>query len=404
MRAPSELRHEDVLAARRAMGDGLDPSPCAATRSLGRIAGCELTLKLENLQRTGSFKARGALHKLLLLTPEERARGVIAASAGNHAQGVAYHAGRLGIAATIVMPRGTPLVKASATRELGAEVVLHGGGYDEAAAEAARLAAETSAVPIHAFDDEAIVLGQGTCGLEILEQVPDVEDIVVPVGGGGLIAGIALAVKTIRPDVRVFGVESASAPSLREALRVGAPVTLPPTPTIADGINVRRVGDVPFALAKRYVDDVVTVTDEEVASAVLLLLERAKTVAEGAGAVALAALVNERLPTRGRRVVAVITGGNIDVNLLSRIIDRGLVASGRLVRIEVTVPDAPGELASLLALIAEAEANVLQIHQDGVEARPRLGATVVELLLETRGAPHIEAIRTAIAARGLDCR
>jgi threonine dehydratase len=396
------LRYEDIVAARALMGDGLEPSPIATSRSLGKAADCELTLKLENLQRTGSFKGRGALHKLLTLTPEERARGVIAASAGNHAQGVAYHANKLGIRTTVVMPRTTPLVKASAARELGAEVILHGGGYDEAAQEALRLGAEMNAVTIHAFDDRAIVLGQGTCGLEILEQVPDVQDIVVPVGGGGLISGIALAVKSQRPDVRVYGVQSTGAPSMREALALGMPVTMPLVPTIADGINVRRVGDVPFALAKTLLDDVVTVNDEEVAEAVLLLLERAKTVAEGAGAAALAALVRGRLPTRGRRVVAVITGGNIDVNLLSRIIDRGLAASGRLMRIEVTITDSPGELARLLTLIATEQANVLNIHQDGIEARPRLGATLVELVLETRGFDHIATIRTALTAGGYD--
>lgn len=396
------LAYADVLAARALMGEALEASPCARSRSLGELTGTDLTLKLENLQRTGSFKARGSLHKMLLLTEAERARGVIAASAGNHAQGVAYHAGKLGIRATVVMPRTTPLVKAQATRDLGAEVILHGGGYDEAAQEAARIARETNAVPIHAFDDRAIVLGQATCGLEILEQVPDVQDIVVPVGGGGLIAGIALAVKSQRPDVRIFGVESACAPSMRDALASGAPVTLPPLPTIADGINVRRVGDVPFALAKELLDGVVTVTDEEVAEAVLLLLERAKTVAEGAGAVALAGLLRGGLPTRGRRVVAVITGGNIDVNLLSRIIDRGLVASGRLMRIELTVSDTPGELARLLALIANEQANVLHIHQDGVEARTRLGATMVELMLETRGEEHIAAIRAALTRAGYE--
>jgi threonine dehydratase len=396
------LRYEDIVAARALMGERLEPSPVATSRSLGKVADCELTLKLENLQRTGSFKGRGALHKLLTLTPEERSRGVIAASAGNHAQGVAYHAKQLGIRTTVVMPRTTPLVKASATRELGAEVILHGGGYDEAAQEATRLGAEMNAVTIHAFDDRAIVLGQGTCGLEILEQVPDVQDIVVPVGGGGLVAGIALAVKSVRPDVRVFGVQSTGAPSMREALALGMPVTLPLVPTIADGINVRRVGDVPFALAKTLLDDVVTVNDEEVAEAVLLLLERAKTVAEGAGAAALAALVRGRLPTQGRRVVAVITGGNIDVNLLSRIIDRGLAASGRLMRVEVTISDSPGELARLLTLIATEQANVLNIHQDGIEARPRLGSTLVELVLETRGFDHISAIRRALGAAGYD--
>lgn len=400
MTAP--LTYADVVAARARMGDALEPSPCSESRVLGAIAECELTLKLENLQRTGSFKARGALHKLLLLTADERQRGVIAASAGNHAQGVAYHTQRLGIRTTIVMPRNTPLVKVTATRELGAEVVLHGGGYDEAAHEADRLAKTSGAVLIHAFDDAAVLLGQASCGLEILEQVPDVQDIVVPVGGGGLIAGIALAVKSVRPDVRVYGVESASAPSMRDALRAGAPVSVQPAPTIADGINVRRVGDVPFAIAKQYVDDVVTVDDEEVAEAILLLLERAKTVSEGAGAVALAALVRAKLPTKGRRVVAVITGGNIDVNLLSRIIDRGLSASGRLMRIELTITDSPGALAALLSLIASEQANVLNIHQDGIEARPRLGATVVEFVLETRGFEHIAAIRHALVEGGYD--
>ena len=276
------------------MGGAIYRSPCAHSETFSKLTGLRVYFKLENLQMTGSFKERGSLNKLLSLTDAERARGVIAASAGNHAQGVAYHATRLGMASTIVMPEATPIIKVTCTREYGARVFLHGANYDEAYTEALRRAQAEDLVFVHAFDDEAIIAGQGTCGLELLEQEPTLEAVVVPVGGGGLVAGVACAVKELRPDAIVIGVQSARLPSARAGLHAGAPVTIAPATTLADGIAVRRTGADTLPLIRKYVDEIVTVDEEEIANAILLLLEREKTVAEGAGAVAVAAVVNQK--------------------------------------------------------------------------------------------------------------
>lgn len=364
------------------------------------MTGAEVFLKLENLQMTGSFKERGACNKITLLDSASRARGVVAASAGNHAQGVAYHAQRRGIAATIVMPRTTPLVKVASTQRFGATVLLHGIDYAEAYVEAQRLASAQDAVLIHSFDDVEVAAGQGTIGLELLEQVPDLDAIVVAVGGGGLLGGIAAAVKQLRPSVRVFGVQTRGMPSMRAAIAAAEPVTVPRQRTIADGIAVSRVGELTFVLACRYADDFALVDDEEIAAAILLLLEREKTVAEGAGAAPLAALLSGKLQLAGQRVAVVIGGGNIDVNLLSRIIDRGLTKSGRLMRLRVNLPDIPGALAALLGRLAEAEANVLQITHDRHGARLELGKAYVELEVETRGFDHSAAIEQALRVAG----
>src|SRR5436309_6879695 len=303
--------------------DSIYLSPCARSEYFSQLTGNSVYLKLDNLQRTGAFKERGALNKLLTLTAGERERGVIAASAGNHAQGVAYHAGRHGIRAQIVMPLTTPLIKVSATRGYGAEVVLHGANYDEACEEAVRHSEKLGMTFIHPFDDEVVMAGQGTMGLEILEQVPDVEAIIAPIGGGGLIAGVGCAVKETNPRIRVIGVQPARLPSMKVALAEGHPVTLSPAATIADGIAVRRAGEKTLPLVQKYVDDIVTVDEEEIANAILLLLEREKTLAEGAGAAAIAALINHKVQLDGKNVAVVICGGNIDVTLLSRIIERG---------------------------------------------------------------------------------
>jgi threonine dehydratase len=364
------------------------------------MLGCELYLKLENLQMTGSFKERGAANRLALMSAEQRAAGIVAASAGNHAQGLAFVAKRYGVAATIVMPLGTPLIKVSSTRAHGPKVVLHGDNYDEAAAEARRRAETRGLTLVHPFDDEAIIAGQGTVGLELLEQVPDLDVVIAPIGGGGLIAGVGLAVKSLRPDIAVYGVEAALVPSMQRALAHGAPVLVDAARTLAEGIAVREAGQHTLPLVQRYVDRIVSVEEEDIAQAVLLLLEREKTVAEGAGAAALAGALYGELPIEGKRVALIVSGGNIDVNVLSRIIDRGLVKSGRSMRVRVRIQDVPGALARLLAVVASHQANVLQVQHDRLAARTELGVTAVELVLETRGLEHIVELEQAIGASG----
>ncbi len=399
------MQLREIQDARRRISDHVVLTPCTPSEVFSELFGGRASFKFENLQRTGSFKDRGALNRILAIDPAERPRGVIAASAGNHAQGVAYHAGRLGIAATIVMPERTPLIKVSSTERFGAAVVLHGANYDEAMEEATRLQRESNATLIHPFDDEHIIAGQGTIGLELLEQVPDMEVLVVPVGGGGLISGIAVAVKSVRPEVRVIGVQSARLPSAARALEAAHVVSVPPADTIADGIAVRRVGDLTFPLIERWVDDLVTVEEEEIASAVLLLLEREKTVAEPAAAVTLAAMVGGRVATAvDRHVVMVLSGGNIDVNLLSRIIDRGLINDGRLARMEVRVPDRPGALAALTARLAEMGANILRLdHRRGTQGL-WLTEVAVELTLETRGRTHVDQMVESLESAGYSVR
>jgi threonine dehydratase len=390
----------DIEHARERVRDAIYMTPCARSETLSQRIGCELFLKLENLQMTGSFKERGAINKIATLTAAERAAGVLAASAGNHAQGVAFVAKRFGVKATIVMPVGSPLIKVSATRAHGAHVLLHGESYDDAAAEAQRLAAASGATLVPPFDDDAVIAGQGTIGLELLEQLPDLDAVIAPIGGGGLIGGLALAIKSLRPQVEIYGVQTLRVPSMHTALAGNAPSLLPRGRTLADGIAVRCVTPRTLELAQRFVDQVVLVDEEEIAEAILLLLEQEKTVAEGAGATALAAAVQGELPLAGKRVVAIVSGGNIDVNLLSRIIDRGLVKSGRCMRLWVLIPDVPGSLAALLATIAGLQANVLQVHHDRLSARSKPGLTAVELVLETRGFDHVAEIEAGISDAG----
>ncbi|HEV8676729.1 MAG TPA: threonine ammonia-lyase [Methylomirabilota bacterium] len=390
----------DVEAARARIRDAIYCSPCPASETLGELTGTRCHVKLENLQMTGSFKERGALSKLLTLNAEERARGVIAASAGNHGLAVAYHAERLGIAATIVMPEWAPLIKVTQCRRHGATVVLAGQDYDEAYAGARRREAETGAVFVHPFDDPAVIAGQGTLGLELVDQVPDLDAVIVPVGGGGLIGGVAVAVKARRPAVEVIGVQAAALAAMRAALEQGGPAALGPAPTIADGIAVRRVGALTYELCRRYVDDVVAVDEAEIANAILLLLEIEKTVVEGAGATTLAALLNKKIALAGKRVVLVLSGGNIDVNIVSRVIERGLVKDGRLVRLAVLLTDRPGALARLTAVVAAQRANVLDIGHNRAFTAAAIGQTEVVLTLETSGREHIDAVVAAVRAAG----
>lgn len=367
---------------------------------LSALTGQQVYLKLENLQMTGSFKERGALNRIAMLTPEQAARGVVAASAGNHAQGVAYHATKRGIRALIVMPLATPLVKVTATRGFGAEVVLHGANYDEACEEATRLCAAEGMTFIHPFDDAIVMAGQGTIGLELLEQVPRLEAVVVPIGGGGLIGGIACAIKESRPDVRVIGVQTSRLPSMLAARLAGHPVTVDPATTIADGIAVRRAGDVTLPVVERYVDEIVTVDEDEIASAILVLLEREKTLAEGAGAAALAALLQKKTSLNSAHTAVMVGGGNIDVTLLSRIIERGLVQDGRMIRLRIHLLDKPGALAELTLLIAKYRANIVDTLYNRAYYGVNLGDTTIDITMETRGREQVEELLTALTAEG----
>lgn len=389
-----------IQAARTRIADAIHVSPCQQSHYLSELTGLPLHLKLENLQRTGSFKERGALNKLLTLGEAERKRGVIAASAGNHAQGVAFHAVAQGIRAQIVMPLATPQVKVAATRSFGAEVILHGASYDEACEEAVRRQKEEGRTFIHPFDDVEVISGQGTIGLELIEQVPDLEAVVVPIGGGGLIGGIGCALKEINPRIRVVGVETEKLPSMLRAREAGAPVTIAPEATIADGIAVRRAGDLTLPLVSRYVDEIVTVDDEEIASAILMLLEHEKTLAEGAGAAALAAVVQSKTNLRHRRTAVLVCGGNIDVTLLAKIIERGLVKDGRLLRIRVYLQDRPGALHQLTKILARERANIVETVHNRAYYGVSLGETVIDVTIETRGAAHITAISHALREDG----
>jgi threonine dehydratase len=403
IRAPM-VTLSQIQAALGRVRQSIHVSPCTRSETFSELTGNSIYLKLENRQRTGAYKERGAMNKLLSLTAEERSQGVIAASAGNHAQAVAYHASRLGIRARIVMPLATPLIKVSATRGYGGDVVLHGANYDEAYDEALRLSAQDHLTFVHAFNDDVVIAGQGTLGLELLEQHPDLEAVIVPVGGGGLIGGIGCALKETNSHIQVIGVQPARLPSVKAALLEGKPVTLPAAVTIGDGIAVRRAGERTFPLIQKYVDDVVTVEEEEIANAVLLLLEREKILAEGAGAAALAALVNRRIPLikdhSAKKIVVVVSGGNIDVTLLARIIERGLVKDGRLVRLRVHLPDYPGALHRLTGILAQHRANIVETSYDRAYHNVNLGDTAIDITMETRGPDHIAELISALSANG----
>ncbi|HEX9306931.1 MAG TPA: threonine ammonia-lyase [Anaeromyxobacter sp.] len=391
---------QDVQAALARVRDRIYLSPCARSETLSKLTGTIAALKLENLQMTGAYKERGALNKLLLMPAADRDCGLITASAGNHAQAVAYHAGRLGVKATIVMPEATPIMKVANTRAHGARVVLHGGNYDEAYAESRRLEQVERLTFVHPFDDPDVIAGQGTIGLEVLAQEPELDAILVPIGGGGLVSGIGAVVKALRPAAKVIGVETEVLPCMLQAVEAGAPVMLDPANTIADGIAVKRAGDLTFEHVRRFVDEIVTVSEEEIASAILYLLEKEKTVVEGAGAVGVAALMQRKVRgLEGKKVVAVISGGNIDVNLVARVIERGLVKDGRLVRVSVALQDKPGQLAKVSSIVANVRANVIEVHHTRAFAY-RFGDTTLQLTLETRGPEHVEEILRALRERG----
>jgi threonine dehydratase len=389
-----------IQQARQRIQSDIYLSPAPHSDEMSRMTGQQVFLKLDNLQRTGAFKERGALNKILTLSPQEKSRGVIAASAGNHAQAVAYHATARGLRSRIVMPLMTPLVKTASTAAYGAEVILHGANYDEACTEALRLAAQDGMTFLHPFDDDVVIEGQGSIGLELLEQIPNLEAVVVPIGGGGLIAGVACAIKESNPNIRVIGVQTERLPSMLRAADAGSPVTIPAEATIADGIAVRRTGERTLPLVQRYVDELVTVDEEEIAKAILVLLEREKTLAEGAGAVALAALLQQKTSLRGQRTAVFVGGGNIDVSLLARIIERGLVKDGRRTRLRIHLTDRPGALHQLTRILADASANIVQTAHDRAHYGVSLGDTVIDITLETRGGEHIEEIRKLLTSSG----
>ena len=394
---------QDIEAAHIRIADAVYYSPCPPSIPLSEITGTKIFCKLDNLQRTGSFKERGARNALAQLSRDQQKRGVIAASAGNHAQALAYQGSLLGIPATVVMPRFAPLIKVSTCQQLGATVILHGEGFGEAKARAHEIAEEHGLAYIDGYDDPAIIAGQGTMGLEIVEQVPDVEAVIVPVGGAGLLAGVSLAVKTLRPDTKIVAVEAEKVASFSAALEAGKPTKITMRPTLADGLAIPEVGANAFQIARPLIDLTVTATEEEIALAILRLVELEKSVVEGAAATPLAACMSGRLKElAGKRVVLLLCGGNIDPNVLSRVIERGLVADGRLGRFTAVISDRPGGLAELAAQIASTGASVKQIVHDRAFASPDVSAVNVLCTVETRNHQHLAELRALLKSRGVE--
>ena len=390
----------EIQKAQERIGKTLHHTPLDCSRTFSKMTDQQIYLKLENLQKTGSFKLRGALNKILSLSPEEANRGVIAASAGNHAQGVAFGATEANISSVIVMPEGAPIAKVSATKGYGAKVVLAGKNYDEAYQKACQIQQEEGQTFIHAFDDPAVIAGQGTLGLEIFNELPEVGTVLVPMGGGGLAAGVAVALKESNPKIKVIGVQAEGAPALVKSFRNHCYTETDSASTMADGIAVMKPGKLTYDLIQRYVDDVVTVGEAEISRAILLLLERSKMMVEGAVAVSLAATLFSGLKFSNGPVVDIISGGNIDVNLISRIIERGLIESGRRVRLSMLVPDRPGTLNRILEVIAENKANVVQIYHSMSAQCVGIGQIEVDLILETKDKTHAEGIVDVLEKRG----
>jgi threonine dehydratase len=395
---------QDIQAAKKRIKNGIYYSPCPVSGQLSECAGAQIYCKLDHLQRTGSFKERGARNALLLLDSARREKGVIAASAGNHALGLAYHGKLLGIPVTVVMPETAPLIKITSCQRLGANVQIRGKDFAEARAFADDLVANEGVTYIHGYDDWEIIAGQGTMGLEILDQVPDVDAILVPVGGAGLIAGIALAVKGLRPEVRIVAIEAENTPSFAAALRAGQPVRVTNHPTLADGLAVPEVGDNAFSIAKRYVDDLVLVSEDEIALAILRIIELEKSVVEGSAAATLAALLSRKLPElQGKKIVLPFCGGNIDPGILNRVIEKGLVADNRLFRFTATISDRPGGLAALTRVIASVGASVKEITHDRTFGRAEASAVQVICVVETRDREHIAELQQSLRKSGIHC-
>jgi threonine dehydratase len=390
----------DIWEAYKLLKPRLHHTPLAPSRTLRDITGADIYLKAENMQRSGSFKVRGASYKISRLSKEEYSRGVIAASAGNHAQGVAIAAAQYNTSCTIVMPETAPLAKVTATLGYGAEVVLHGFTYDDAYQYCLELQQETGATFIHAFDDADIIAGQGTLGLEMLSDLPDADALIVPIGGGGLIAGITIAARALRPNIKIIGVQAEGAASCRTSLDAGELRTLPTIATIADGIAVKRPGTLTFPIIQSLVDDVVTVNDEEIISAVLLLMERSKMLVEGAGAAGVAAMLSGVVKLDGKRVLVPLTGGNIDINLVGRFIEHGLAAAGRYFVIHTRLTDRPGELMRLLGIISEMRINVIDVRHQRISSRLPIMQREETLTLETRDRAQCEQLLERLRAAG----
>ena len=394
------MKLQDFTTAREHLQKVLLPTHLIYSPIFSEESQNQIYIKPENLQKTGAFKIRGAYNKINKLTEEEKKRGVIASSAGNHAQGVAYAARELGIKAVIVMPKTTPLIKVQSTKKYGAEVVLYGDVYDDAYQKAKELEAQEGYVFVHPFDDIDVLEGQGTIALEILEEMPDAEVIVVPIGGGGLISGIAAAAKMIKPDIKIIGVEPSGAASATEALKKNKVVTLPEANTIADGTAVKRIGDLTFNCIKQYVDEVVTVDDYELTEAFLLLAEKHKIIAENSGILPLAAL--KKLTERGKKVVPVVSGGNIDVLMISSMIGKGLISRDRIFNFAVSIPDRPGELAKITHIIADVGANIVKLAHNQFKNLSRFRDKEVLITVETNGTDHVQALIDAFAAKGYE--
>jgi len=397
------VRFQDIEAARERIAGAVYYSPCLPSIPLSELTGTEIFCKLDDLQRTGSFKERGARNALAQLSHEQQKRGVIAASAGNHAQALAYQGTLLGIPATVVMPRFAPLLKITNCQKLGATVVLHGNDFGEAKARADEIAKEKGLAYIDGYDDPAIIAGQGTMGMEIVEQVPDLEAVVIPVGGAGLVAGVSLAIKTLRPNVKIIAVEAENVASFSAALHAGKPTKIAMRPTLADGLAIPKVGSNAFQIARPLVDLVVIVSEEHIALAILRLVELQKSVVEGAAATTLAACMSGELKElAGKRVVLLLCGGNIDPNVLSRVIESGLVADGRLGRFTAVISDRPGGLAELAAQIASTGASIKQVVHDRAFASPDVSAVNVLCTVETRNHQHLAELRALLKSRGVE--
>lgn len=398
------MKAEQITIAQERMKGNVHTTPLDYSKTFSNLSENDVFLKLENLQKTGSFKVRGAYNKVFSLSDEELKKGVIAASAGNHAQGVAYASQKLNVPCTIVMPKGAPISKVQATMGYGAHVVQEGQSFDESLTYAEKLQKETNATFIHAFDDEAIIAGQGTVGLEIVEQLPDVDAIIVPIGGGGLIGGIALSVKEKHPNIKIYGVQTKACPSMKESLIAKKPISVQVSPTMADGIAVGKPGTITFDLVQKYVEEILLVDEMEIARTMLMLLERNKLMVEGSGAASLAALLYDKIPLKNKKVVPVLSGGNVDMNFISRIIERGLVESGRFATFAIIIKDKPGELQNLLGHIYELDANVKTISQNhvGIDIFP--GYAQIVITLETKNHEHIELIEKTIKNKGYDVK
>ncbi len=392
------LSLEMIYDAQRVLRDTVRVTPVYEVPKIGT----NIYIKAENLQDTGSFKLRGAFYKIHSLSPEEKAKGVIACSAGNHAQGVAYSAAKNKIKSVICMPSGAPLSKIEATKKYGSSVVLVNGVYDDAYSKAIELSKEKGYTFAHPFDDERVIAGQGTIGLEILQQLPEVDIVVAPIGGGGLISGLAYAIKSIKPSCKVIGVQAENAPSMYKSIHSGNIETLETVSTIADGIAVKQPGNLTFELCKKYVDEIVTVDEDEISTAILTLMETQKTVAEGAGATAVAAVMFDKINTKNKKVCCVISGGNIDVTTLSRVITKGLTKTGRITKISTSVLDKPGQLINLLNIVSKLGANVISINHERDDEKSHVTNCIVNMTLETRDTKHVEKIRSELIKKGYE--